>query len=78
MTWPVLAMALALSVSPPTVVEKDGVRVEAAVRAHIYSWKVTNLGTELLEAEPTWTYRDGTVQTVGLPDILVVAPYNPK
>ena len=37
---------------------------------------VTNLVTELLQAEPTWTYRDGTVQTVGLPEILVVAPYN--
>ena len=31
---------------------------------------------ELLEAEPTWTFRDGTVRSLGLSDILVVAPYN--
>ena len=37
---------------------------------------VTNVVAELLEAEPTWTFRDGTVRSLGLSDILVVAPYN--
>ena len=37
---------------------------------------VTGVVAELLEAQPTWTDRDGTVRTLGLSDILVVAPYN--
>ena len=37
---------------------------------------VTNVVAELLEAEPTWTFRDGTVRSLGLSDILVVAPCN--
>ena len=36
----------------------------------------TGVVAELLEAQPTWTDRDGTVRTLGLSDILVVAPYN--
>ena len=37
---------------------------------------VTSLVGDLLGVAPTWTDRDGTVQTLGLRDILVVAPYN--
>ncbi len=37
-------LLLAALASSPPVVEKDGVRVESSVEAHVYTWRVTNLG----------------------------------
>ena len=37
---------------------------------------VTSLVEDLLAAAPTWTDGDGTVHTLGLKNIVVVAPYN--
>jgi len=40
--WCVALFVSALSLTPATV-EKDGVRVEVSIEAHVYTWTVTNL-----------------------------------
>jgi hypothetical protein len=40
--WLAALLAATLNLTP-AVVEKDGVRVEVSIQAHIYTWTVTNL-----------------------------------
>lgn len=53
-------VAAAVIASPPAVVEKGGVRIAVTIMSHIYSWEVTNLGTEPItgfEVEYTRCYQ---------------------
>ena len=55
--WTAALLAASLNAAP-AVIEKDGVRIEASVRAHIYTWTVTNI-----DAPPIVSFECGPKNT---------------
>jgi len=55
--WLATLLAATLNLTP-AVVEKDGVRIEVSIQAHIYTWTVTNL-----DAPPIMSFQSELSQT---------------